>query len=202
MYNKKMKDFRCVECDSLFDDAEIGSMLFCPLCDGHLEAGKFQKPEKTKNYNDHDKQTKSEYRRQEDNYFIFSCLFCDKSLRVAFPFKSLRFRCSNCSSKYDIHSTKSNSGVYLVVPKLDRNSSYNTPPKKPTIPEEVKKALHLFDLNENASLADLKIAYRKCMAEYHPDKVSHLGADLRKLAEEKTREYNTAFDVIKKYFDQ
>ena len=197
-----MKDFRCLECGSLYDDAEIGIVLFCPFCDGPLEKGKFQDPEKTKNYNDYNKQSESKYQRQENNNFTFSCLFCDKPLRIKFPFKSLRFSCSNCNNKYDIHSTKSNSVVYLIVPKLDGKSFYNKPPPKPPISKEVKQALHLFDLHEKASLADLKIAYRKCMAEYHPDKVSHLGADLRNLAEEKTKAYNTAFDVIKKYFDQ
>ena len=199
--NKKNKanNFKCKTCGFIAfgDDPFIAKHEKCLGCGNIMGEEPIIKQSSSTN-----KQTKSEYRRQDDDYFIFNCLFCDKSLRITFPFKSFIFRCSNCNNKYDIQSAKSNSGVYLVVPKLDEDSSCNTPPKKPPIPEEVKKAFHLFDLSKNASLADFKIAYRKCMAEYHPDKVSHLGSDLRKLAEEKTKAYNSAFEIIKKYFAQ
>ncbi len=192
-------NFKCKTCGFIAfgDDPFIAKHKKCLGCGNIMGEEPIMKQSSATN-----KQTKSEYRKQNDDHFIFSCLFCDKSLRITFPFKSFKFRCSNCKNKYDIQSAKSNSGVYLVVPKLDRDSSYNTPPKKPPIPEEVKKGLYLFDLNKNSSLADVKIAYRKCMAEYHPDKVSHLGYDLRKLAEEKTKAYNSAFQIIKKYFAQ
>ena len=35
-------------------------------------------------------------------------------------------------------------------------------------------------------------------AKYHPDKVNHLGNDLRKLAEEKFKSVNEAYQNIKK----
>jgi hypothetical protein len=36
---------------------------------------------------------------------------------------------------------------------------------------------------------------------YHPDKVSHLGAELRQLAEEKTKMFNSAFKVLQDFYD-
>jgi DnaJ like chaperone protein len=45
----------------------------------------------------------------------------------------------------------------------------------------------------SASADEIKQAYRRRMAEYHPDKVSQLGVDLRLLADAKTKEINIAY---------
>ena len=44
----------------------------------------------------------------------------------------------------------------------------------------------------------MKKAYRKMANKYHPDKVAHLGEDLRVLAEEKFKAMNDAYHQIKK----
>jgi DnaJ-class molecular chaperone with C-terminal Zn finger domain len=46
----------------------------------------------------------------------------------------------------------------------------------------------------NASLEEIKLAYRRRIAEYHPDKTSGLGDELRALAEEKSKIINAAYD--------
>lgn len=139
--------------------------------------------------------------QQKQEYFTFSCLSCGKSLRVAFPFQSLFFRCGSCSGMYDICSVNSGRQIYLVVPKLSHKTS-NPPPRPPAMPEEVRRALRIFAFKEDVSWEDVKAMYRKCMSEYHPDKVTHLGADLRKLAEEKTKAYNAAYSDIQRYFEK
>ena len=50
----------------------------------------------------------------------------------------------------------------------------------------------------DSSDSELKKGYRKMAAKYHPDKVNHLGNDLRKLAEEKFKSVNEAYQNIKK----
>ncbi len=50
---------------------------------------------------------------------------------------------------------------------------------------------------ENASDDEIKKAYRKKASEYHPDKVSYLGEDFKKIAEEKFRKVNEAYNRIK-----
>ena len=45
---------------------------------------------------------------------------------------------------------------------------------------------------------EIKTAYRKMATKYHPDKVSHLGEDLKHLAEEKFKTVNEAYQNIKK----
>jgi len=45
---------------------------------------------------------------------------------------------------------------------------------------------------------DVKKAYRHMAMKYHPDKVSHLGEDFKKVAHEKFRKVQEAYDQIKK----
>jgi DnaJ-domain-containing protein 1 len=205
-----MKNYKCFDCGSIFKDDELKShLLLCPSCGGHLEEGSFQKgkkPEDSEKAYEYQKeesthQKKPEDSRPEQDCFMFSCLSCGKSLRVAFPFTSLSFRCTNCSGTYEIHYVDNIRPIYLVVPKWSHKKA--TPkPRQPTMPVEVRKALRLFELNEGVSWEDVKAKYRKCMCEYHPDKVAYLGADLRKLADEKTKAYNAAYAIIQRYFEE
>lgn len=45
----------------------------------------------------------------------------------------------------------------------------------------------------------IKEAYRKQLLLYHPDKVSHLGAELQALANEKTKAINQAYEELMKH---
>lgn len=56
-------------------------------------------------------------------------------------------------------------------------------------------------LEPGADFSTIKKAYRKLSMQYHPDKVSHLGAEFQKVAEEKMKEINTAYDFFKKKFN-
>jgi len=46
----------------------------------------------------------------------------------------------------------------------------------------------------------IKSAYRKLIFQYHPDKVSHLGPAIRKVAEEEMRKINKAYSYFQKKF--
>ena len=49
-----------------------------------------------------------------------------------------------------------------------------------------------------ASQDDIRRAYRRLAAQYHPDKVAHLGADLRQLAEQKFKAIQAAYEMLKR----
>lgn len=56
----------------------------------------------------------------------------------------------------------------------------------------------ILGVDSQVSDADLKKAYRRIAMENHPDKVAHLGEEIRKAAEEKFTSINVAYEKIKK----
>ena len=52
-------------------------------------------------------------------------------------------------------------------------------------------------IHRSASPKEIQSAYRARMQEYHPDKVSHLGQDLQKLAHAKCQEIQQAYRELK-----
>lgn len=63
----------------------------------------------------------------------------------------------------------------------------------PTLDECYK----ILEVSPDASDDEVKKAYRAAAMKHHPDKVSHLGEDVRKQAEEKFAKINQAYDKIK-----
>jgi len=47
----------------------------------------------------------------------------------------------------------------------------------------------------------VKAVYRKLIAQYHPDRVSALGAEIREVAEQKAKEINEAYEYFRKKFE-
>jgi DnaJ like chaperone protein len=55
-------------------------------------------------------------------------------------------------------------------------------------------------LEQGADFVEIKKSYRKLSMQYHPDKVGHLGEEFEKIAEEKMKEINVAYDYFEKKF--
>jgi hypothetical protein len=49
---------------------------------------------------------------------------------------------------------------------------------------------------KGATAAEIRAAYLACIKLYHPDRVAHLGHELRELANQKTPEINRAYKVL------
>ena len=64
--------------------------------------------------------------------------------------------------------------------------------------EEYRQILGVTDKD---SPATIKEKYKDLLAKYHPDKVSHLGDDFRRTADEKFKSVNEAYERIKKERD-
>lgn len=59
-------------------------------------------------------------------------------------------------------------------------------------------AYKILELENNATVQDIKKAYRKMAKKYHPDKVQHLGPEHQQGAEEKFRKVQEAYDQLLK----
>ena len=55
----------------------------------------------------------------------------------------------------------------------------------------------VFNLTSEASDAEIDLAYRRLISQYHPDKYAGMAEDLRRQAENKAGEINAAYDRIK-----
>lgn len=63
---------------------------------------------------------------------------------------------------------------------------------------ETDSSYKILEIEPSATDDEVKKAYRRMAMKYHPDKVSHLGEDFRKTADEKFRKVNEAYERIRK----
>ena len=108
-------------------------------------------------------------------------------------------RCPKCKSEYKVVRVSVTPLAFLLVP--ERVTSSEAPNGKRSISPQVLEAFRLFGLDETATRVRIRQAYRESVSLYHPDKVSHLGAELRHLAEEKTKRFNAALKVLEDFYD-
>ena len=55
-------------------------------------------------------------------------------------------------------------------------------------------------LNEQATFDEVRRAYRELIKSYHPDMVAHLGPELKRVVEQKTKEINSAYGVLETFY--
>ena len=81
---------------------------------------------------------------------------------------------------------------YLNINKNDFNSI------KAMFVHDTLSDYNILEIDHNSTDDEVKKAYRKMAIKYHPDKVSHLGDELKNIAEEKFKSVNDAYQSIKK----
>ena len=64
--------------------------------------------------------------------------------------------------------------------------------------ENTESAYKILGLDSKSNNSEIKLAYRKMAAKFHPDKVAHLGEEFTKVAEEKFKAVNNAYQQLKK----
>jgi len=83
-------------------------------------------------------------------------------------------------------------GYYLGLSSSDQQTLKNM------FVQITDSAYKILGISRNSTIDEIKKAYRKLATKYHPDKVSYLGEDFRKDAEEKFQKINEAYEKIKK----
>ncbi len=73
------------------------------------------------------------------------------------------------------------------------------PPGAPAASDQLQDAYQALGVSKDASDSEVKRAYRKLISENHPDKLAARGLpeSMRAVAEERSRELNKAYDLIK-----
>ena len=107
------------------------------------------------------------------------CPSCAQSLALP-PFTSQEFRCPSCSCRF--RATRADGC------ELDLTITFD--------PKDLLRYYDVLEVAPGVSWDELRTAYRKRVSEYHPDRVSRLGRDLRAVAEEKMKQINEAYSVL------
>lgn len=77
-----------------------------------------------------------------------------------------------------------------------KTSSDEQPAQKSSTP--LKDPYEVLEVDSQASDDDIDAAYRRQIAQYHPDKVAGSAKEIRELADRRASEINAAYDQIQK----
>ncbi len=86
-------------------------------------------------------------------------------------------------------------GGYWIVSKL----LFGRPPREspriaiPQVPEATGAWHEVLKVAPDATVDEIRSAYRRLIAQYHPDKVATLGPEIRELAAAKAQELTVAY---------
>ena len=99
-----------------------------------------------------------------------------------------------------------NIAVFLQISAYDQRTieakyMYRQQQEDATGTRVEEQSYAVLGLEPGADFAAIKKAYRKLSMQYHPDKVSHLGEEFQRVAEEKMKEINQAYDYFKKKYN-
>jgi len=78
--------------------------------------------------------------------------------------------------------------------RASKQARQDPPPDSPRPNDEHAHWTEVLELAAQASAEDIRAAYRRKMAQYHPDKVATLGPELRRLAEQMAKRINRAYE--------
>ena len=124
----------------------------------------------------------------------FSCYRCKGPIRVQLVEMGVRYACPNCSARFTMQKTGS-PPTFVVVPDPGDHKP-STESTECNTPTDLNTALSVLGIAGPATSDQIRSAYRELIKAYHPDKVAHLGPDLQRLAESKTKEINAAYRFL------
>lgn len=83
-----------------------------------------------------------------------------------------------------------------VMAFLEANSSQNTQTKNNSS-QPSQDPYEILGVDKNANADEVHKAYLQKISEYHPDKVDHLGEEIKVVARQKTQKINWAYNQLK-----
>ena len=94
--------------------------------------------------------------------------------------------------------------VRLMLTSKAENEASDTYGKHPyDFPKEaeIEPWYATLEVNPSSSLEEIKAAYKRKISQYHPDKVSSLGPEFTSIAEMKTKQINSAYEMAVRKFE-
>jgi endogenous inhibitor of DNA gyrase (YacG/DUF329 family) len=117
----------------------------------------------------------------------FSCIACGNKFIIFSKEKYDAFVCKECRSVYTYEWISNKLQINIIK-------------KTKNIPPDIKRLFDFFQLTENEiSLNNIKSKYRELLSQYHPDKVSNLGNEIKDLAERKTKEIIDSYERLNEW---
>jgi DnaJ-domain-containing protein 1 len=87
----------------------------------------------------------------------------------------------------------------LIIGHLYDMGVFNSAPSAaPQTPAAMDDPYKVLEVDPKASDDDIEAAYRRLIAQYHPDKVDGAAAEIRDLAAKRASAINAAYDAIQK----
>ena len=65
--------------------------------------------------------------------------------------------------------------------------------------DPIESAFAILEVPIDATSQEIRTAYKKKIAQYHPDKIHHMGKKLQQLAQNETQKINEAYATLKEY---
>lgn len=127
---------------------------------------------------------------------VFDCVNCTGRIRLKIPAAADAFRCPKCQHAYSVVIASSDPLVAVVVPAAIREL-VQAPQR--AMPAHVLAAFGALELEPTYEISTVRERYLALIAQYHPDKVSHLGPELKRLAQEKTTRIVGAYATVGEY---
>jgi DnaJ like chaperone protein len=101
------------------------------------------------------------------------------------------------SALFNAKSTTSADSKVKAESSAQHEESRRDSPKEDAAGEETDNPASWFrilEVSEDASEQEITEAYKRKIRQYHPDKVAQMGAEIRQLAESKSKQINAAYD--------
>ena len=88
--------------------------------------------------------------------------------------------------------------IDIITESLGLKTTDKRPAGAMFLKSSTDAAYAVLEVDKNATVPEIKKAYRAMAVKYHPDKVAYLGKEMRKTANEKFQKLNQAYELIKK----
>jgi len=122
---------------------------------------------------------------------IIRCPSCKKKIKVKLPLRAKIAKCVACSSSFSLIMDK-NGNVKAENVSTDSRTEANT-----NYGTSVSDYFKILGVESTATPQEVRMAYKRKIREYHPDRVEGLGDKLKETADEESKAINIAYTALK-----